>query len=225
MTTRFVLAEPGPLWASVVAAENETYGDIIILNGLPEDRHTANTIKTMEFFKWLVMGGHQYTFVTKLDDDSFLNARQFMNNYLEPMVKGSANAAKARKLIGRKLEKEGFQYPGGQFYTATWDMVELLASLQSKYFIDDRDEDVLIGELLFRAKQYWELTELGNKVAFDYDQNDARNATTAWAKDGSDQEAWTHAVGRDAINPHKIKDDDTYLRVADCFNENGVKNI
>lgn len=47
---RFVVANPGP-------RENGTFGDIIVLDHIAEDDITANTIKTLEFYKWLPQGG------------------------------------------------------------------------------------------------------------------------------------------------------------------------
>jgi hypothetical protein len=222
MTTRFVLADVDPLWRPVITAENRTYGDIIVLEGLPENRHIANTIKTMEFFKRLLSINQQWTFVSKIDDDSFLNARAFWEIYLHPLV-NQTEPSRSRTIIGRNVTNWGVNYPGGQFYTMTWDIVLVLASLQARFNITDTDEDLLVGKLLNAGREPWNFVTLPNPVAFDYDQNDALNSTTAWAKADSTQDAWSHALGEEAINPHKMKEPETYLRVAACFDEMGLK--
>jgi Galactosyltransferase len=224
MTTRFVIGDPGPLWRPAIEYENSTYGDIIILEGLPENSHTANTIKTMELFKHLTEINSAWSFVSKLDDDSFIDARAFRENYLAPLLK-LGHAEQSRSVIGRDVFRHGVHYPGGQFYTVSWDMVNILAGLQTRFNVVDSDEDILVQRLLAAGEEQWNFITMSNPIAFDYEQKDAINETTAWARSETDQDAWEHAVGPMAINPHKMKDDETYLRVAACFDERGLKEF
>ncbi|QDS72013.1 hypothetical protein FKW77_001924 [Venturia effusa] len=226
--TRFVLSNPGELWAPVIAVENATHGDIILLPHLKEDAHTANTVKSIEFLKYLTSNSTSYDFVTKLDDDSYLDAHNFWKNYLEPRIAFDANKSPAessalkRTIIARTLRRSTWTYPGGQFYTMTWDMVSLLAQLHDEHPINDEHEDVLIGRLLHEAGLKWQHADLPNEVAFDYEEKDLRGDGTAFAKADADLKGWRHAIGRGSVNPHKMKEDEEYLRVAACFDEEGV---
>jgi len=227
-TTRFVISDPGELWAPIVAVENGTYGDIIILLNLEENEHTANTVKSAEFFKYITSGDTRYDFVSKLDDDSYLDAYNFYKNYLQPRIvfdehkTVSESSAMNRTIIGRTLHRGAWTYPGGQFYTMSWDMVNLIAELHGNHPVSNEHEDVLIGRLLHEAGEEWHHTDLPNEVAFDYQEKDMRGDGTVFAKDGADLKGWKHAVGPKAINPHKMKSDEEYLRVAACFDESGV---
>jgi beta-1,3-galactosyltransferase 1 len=228
VTTRFVLADPGPFWAPLVEAENATYGDIVVLRYLEESSAISNSIKTIEFFKWLTAQSRRYLFVSKVDDDSFINAREFYDSYLAPRMEilaGSKQlkASAHRTALGRRLSIEDFDYPGGQFYTITWDLLELLVKLQQRLNVTNLPEDVLIGHLLREGNEKWNLVELSNPVAFDYSDEDIQQGS-AWAANSNKQEDWIHAVGPKAINPHRMKEDITYLRVSDCFDEGGLKS-
>ncbi|KAE9973080.1 hypothetical protein EG328_004417 [Venturia inaequalis] len=227
-TTRFVLSNPGELWAPVIAVENATHGDIIILPDLKEDSHTANTVKSIEFLKYLTAGNTAYDFITKLDDDSYLDAHTFWKNYLQPRIAFDAGNAHSespalnRTIIARTLRRSTWTYPGGQFYTMTWDLAVLLSQLHAKHPINDEHEDVLVGRLLHEAGVEWQHVDLPNEIAFDFEEKDLRGDGTAFAKDGADLKGWKHAVGRGSVNPHKMKGDEEYLRVAACFDEEGV---
>lgn len=85
--TRFVIANATELWRPLIQAENETYGDIIMLPNVFEGKREANSIKPMEFFSYLVNTTAQpWRFVSKVDDDSFLDARAFWNKFLQPVM-------------------------------------------------------------------------------------------------------------------------------------------
>jgi hypothetical protein len=70
ITTRFVLANPGPVWGPLIEAENATYGDIIVLRHLEESSEVANSVKAMEFFKWFP---RSTTIVSSMPVDSTLH--------------------------------------------------------------------------------------------------------------------------------------------------------
>ncbi|KAH7390016.1 hypothetical protein BKA66DRAFT_568923 [Pyrenochaeta sp. MPI-SDFR-AT-0127] len=231
-TTRFVVSRStNPTWQALVDAENETYGDIIQLSHLEENSHVANTVKTIEFFKYLtrmetntetetsVLPGFQtkkWSFVSKIDDDSFLDAKSFYHNYLLPLQNGT------RTIIARTIHMPNYTVPGGQFYTMTSDMVSLLANLHTDNPIADEAEDVLVGRLLYEANQDWLHIDLPNPIAFDYEATDLREEGKAFAAEDADLSGWRHAVGPEAINPHKLRDDETYIKVAACFDKEGV---
>jgi hypothetical protein len=231
--TRFVIANPGPLWLPVIEAENSTYGDIIMLSHLNESAQIANTVKSVEFLKHLTTHSQTYAFVTKLDDDSFLDSKTFYEQYLHPRITAPPYSNTDREslvfspmnrtILARTLHRGRYSYPGGQFYTMTWDLVSLLSRLHDENPITDEHEDVMVGRLLFEAGEKWEHVDLPNPVSFDYSDRGTLEDASAWASDGVDLEKWNHPVGKGAINPHKMRDDETYLNVAACFYEGGLR--
>jgi galactosyltransferase len=225
-TTRFFISNPTALWETCIAQENATHGDIIILKDLEESPTIANTVKSIEFLKYLTSQAkdHQWRFVSKIDDDSFIDPNAFYHKYLVPILNSKTQAP---TILGRELYSGAFRFPGGQFYTMTWPLAEKLSTLHRQNPITDELEDVLVGRLLFEAQEEWTLITLPNSVAFDYNDDLGQvinGKKTAWAKENADLDVWVHAVGPGAINPHKMRRDEEYLRVAACYDQNGLKN-
>lgn len=204
-TLRFVISNPGDIWLPVIEHENKTFGDMIVLSHLEETGHLANTIKSVECLKHLVHSGETWRFVSKMDDDSFVALPAFYRHYLEPLLleEKTITTGSDHAVIGRRLQGERpYPYPGGQFYTLSWGMVSAIVKQYEAYPVEDEDEDVLIGRLLNEAGVNFDVTELENPVAFDYDaEND-------------DKWAWSHNITEESINPHRLKTDIVYLDVA-----------
>jgi beta-1,3-galactosyltransferase 1 len=219
--TRFVIADPGPLWRPLIEQENATYGDLIMLAHEHETHKWANTVKTLEAFKHIASQGRPYTFVSKMDEDSWIDAKTFHRLWLEPRTK---NGTVGGTYIGRRLQHDyPFKYASGQFYTLSWDMINRLVDLWELNRIDDEHEDVLPGRLLYEGKVMYNLTVLPLRVAFDYYDDQTRGDGTAWAPDGQDVDNnLYHGIATGSLNPHQLKDDEVYLRVAACYDENGV---
>lgn len=87
----------------------------------------------------------------------------------------------------------------------------------------ESSDDMMIAELLYRANDTWTTIPLPNEVAFDYEETDLQDQIHAFAADDADLTKERHAVGLGSINPHKLTTDETYIKVAACFDENGVK--
>jgi hypothetical protein len=250
-TTKFVLSNPGEALTPAIQRENATYGDLIVLGHLEETAEVANSVKSIEFLKYLVNMGEKYEFVSKVDDDSFLDAWQFYKEYLRPILNEEEGAThkdkKAgksmngvsgtqslfevddgpRSIIGKRTKETiyNFAYPGGQFYTLSWDMAQLLAKAHDKNpFSRERYEDVLIGRLLFSTKEEWYFTEVDNVAAFDFTFSDEsrKQQQNVWAQEDDDFEEYEHAIGPGSINPHRLKDEHLFLKVAACWDENGM---
>lgn len=220
--TRFVLAKPPPLWQSLIKHENDTYGDLIILEHLNETNETATTIKTVEFLKHLIASSNangvepSWKFVSKIDDDSFLSAEQFYQEFLLPRLnlKQRRPAKVTGTLIARPLVRSdrNFTLPGGQFYTLSWDLVHIVAKTHHKNPITDVLEDPLIGGLLYEAGARFDFVELNDCRAFDVTENLIRL---------SQEKEDLGPINCAAINPHKMKTDEIYLRVAQLFGKVG----
>jgi beta-1,3-galactosyltransferase 1 len=202
-TMRFVISNPGETWAELVRHENDTYHDMIMLPDLEETSHVANTVKTVEFLTHLVAAagssGQKWNYVSKIDDDSFLDTTIFYRDFIRPRLHANTTII-ARDMTG--MGSKSFRFPGGQFYTLSWDLVVKLADLYTQNPIKDEAEDVLVGRLLHEGGQAWDLVKLDNARAFDYDES------------VSDASQWAHQITPESVNPHKMKTDEVYLDVA-----------
>ncbi|KAH8886099.1 hypothetical protein GQ53DRAFT_348432 [Thozetella sp. PMI_491] len=225
--TVFVISRPDPGWMPLIAAEIAAHGDIVVLPHLEENSFVANHVKSIEFFKWLATQGKEWEFVSKIDDDSFLDPFAMYKEFLQPLSIKMREENNYRYMVARRLKwpNGGFKFPGGQFYTMTWEMLKLVTRLFEEDPMEEF-EDVLLGRLLHESSEMWDLVTLESRVAFDYDDDaeslEINGIKTAWAKPWDDLDAWTHGVGPGAINPHKMKTDSAYLRVAACFGPDGL---
>lgn len=230
---RFVVANPGPQWTEAVAEENKTYGDMIVLDHIAEDDITANTIKTLEFYKWLVgRSPRRYEFVSKMDTDLWLNAYGFWNRFLLPQMGRKAdNLGYSRKsnrtVIGELYYSKTYDlvFPHGAMYTASWDVVELLASLQEKFNVVT-GEDMAVAVLLLKSRTLANFINFRGSEKFDFDEEDTRGDGTAWARPDTHPDATYHALlgGSDPIAVHQLKSEESFLKVAECFDEVGAKS-
>lgn len=227
MDARFVVSNPGPQWTEILQAENRTFGDLIVLDHLQEDDITANTIKTIELYKWLINNNQTYQFVSKMDTDLFLNARAFWDRYLVPRLDEDHISIVERTVIGQIYysRPHDLAFPHGSMYTYTWDMVETLATLQEQHHLV-MGEDMIMDALLLKAHKLVNLVSMTGAEKFDYDDSDSRGDGTAWARNGTHPYAAKHALyGSDVIAVHELKDRATYLKIADAFDADGIKTM
>ncbi|CAI0652851.1 unnamed protein product [Colletotrichum noveboracense] len=227
---RFVVSNPGLRWMEVVSRENNTFGDMIVLDHIQEDDVTANTIKTLEFYKWLVNKSPKYEFVSKMDTDLWLNARGFWDRFLQPRSSMNNESGRFESTINRTVIGELYYskywdltFPHGAMYTVTWDMVKLLSSLQEKFKVVT-GEDMAVGTLMLKGRERASFINFKGSEKFDYDDRDARQDGSAWARKQTHPNSIDHALGEDdPIAVHQLKDEAYWFKVADCFDEDGVK--
>lgn len=223
---RFIVSNPGPNWIDIVAMENRTFGDIIVLDHLHEDHITANTVKTLELYKWLIANNRRYKFVSKVDTDLWLNAREFWDRYLVPKLFDATYLDKTAAdltIIGQLYYNKHLTFPHGALYTVTWDVLELLVELQNELQII-APEDMAIGLLMRKGKRVIDFIHLSGEEKFDYADGDARGDGTAWARKNTWHEGSKHALyGENIIAVHQLKENDLWFKVAKCFDEGGVK--
>lgn len=222
---KFVIADPGSYWRALIEQENATYGDIIMLEHEHETKKWAGTVKTMEAFRHVVENSAKpYTFVSKLDEDSFLDARTFHDVWLAPRV---VNGTVPGTYIGRKRQYAyPFKFADGQFYTLSWDLVTRILELWDANPIDDEHEDVLNARLLYEAEIRYNITTLPPRAAFDYDREGEAGDGTAWANPLHfvDTDSGSHAIAAGSVIPAGLDDDGLYLAVAGCYDEDGISS-
>lgn len=227
---RFVIGNPTGELRESIMAENRTHGDIIVLDDLRPNGFFANSIKTLELYKWLVRNNKHYDFVSKIDSDAFLNARKFWDQYLEPRLpeyrKHQQPTSEVMNTVIGSITYSAYSdaaFTQGSFYTCSWDMVETFAKLQDDHNVVIA-EDVALSILLHKGKTTSRIVHLGSAESYNYDERDTRGDGTAWARPETHLHSQDHAVyGAETVLVHKVKDDDKFLRVADCFDSSGVK--
>ena len=98
----------------------------------------------MEYFKYVKNNYKPFTFVTRIDDDAFLNIPPFWDEYLQPNLADPRRIIIARDTYPMKLD---YPFPGGQFYTMSWDLMCLLIKLHSKTPISNVNDDVIFAHV------------------------------------------------------------------------------
>jgi hypothetical protein len=231
MDTRFFMANPGERWARSVAFENETYGDLVVLNDLIEDGFTGNTIKTVELWKWLLVNSRPYELVTKVDYDTFVNAKGLWDRYIAPLLepdfpeRGVLRSRVRHTMVGLPAWSSEMQvhFCHGMLYTLTWDLLQRSVALQESSPITIH-EDVLTPALMNQAGEHMEIIAMSLTEAFNYLELDARGDGTAWARSGSHYTEWFyHALTPETLAVHDLKTDAIYLRIAAHFDKEGLK--
>ncbi|BFZ64844.1 hypothetical protein YB2330_005997 [Saitoella coloradoensis] len=182
----------------------------MVLDHLEENKQVANTVKTMEFFKSLTQEERKLAWVSKVDDDSFVNVEAFWKEFLLPRIKSKETKM---VLMGRSCFNPLFSYPSGAFYTVSWDMMVKLAELHAISGITTEHEDVLNGRLLYEANVEHDFVRLDKRRFFDYNP------------EVDDEQGWEHKVLEGAICPHMLKDDAVYLNVASLFERDGTNRV
>ena len=221
ITTKFILANPGQQWMPLLQHENDTYGDLIMLDYLHESHDLGMQTKELDFLLWLVKEGQEWRYVSKIDDDAYVDATAFYEDFLEPQLQHAWTVAPGQEdpvLIGRHLGRGGtvsqafqFPYPGGQFYTMSWS---LITSLVNQYNTSDTRHafaDVLIGMLLEESGTNFTFVDMPHEMAFELKEGEFDNTQ------------WEHDVIYPAMNPHQLKDDEVFMRVSEKMRQIGIQ--
>ena len=238
----------------MIEQENRTYGDMIVLEGFPDDQEFASTFKPFETFLHMVKNGaggrRQWDFVTKIDDDSFLNVRRFWEGYIVP------NRAEKKKIIGNVVRwARPLDFPSGMMYTLTWDLVQAVARL---YQSESHEE--LLGSMnqVQHEKRTVAETEMvarrGGVLRKDQGNTHHKNVedltdprlskrhedfmiADIFVRSNEsfefihipkevafDVDVTTDGIGfEQPVNVHKLKEDELFLLVAAMYNETGFK--
>ena len=209
---RFILGNySDSTWAPVIEAENATYNDIWAIEGFTnEDWVTANQHKNVELFKYMVQnqGSHfrRYDFVSKVDDDSWVNVPIYYDLFIKPRLPGGdKHQPDGLTLIGRPMKwTRPFVYPSGLMTTFSWSVIEFLAEKYIAGPRDDCQEDELVGYYLYEDEPLVEFVPVELEQAWDI--------------------GIEYLIDNGTVIIHRIKDDDRFLEVATLFNEEGKWN-
>ena len=209
---RFIIGNytAGP-WAPVIEAENATYGDIWVLEDFTNENHeTANRIKNMEFFKYLVRHqgtrARRYDFVSKVDADNWLNIPPYYETFIAPRLPGGEkHDPNALTMIGRPMVwTQEYAYASGRIYTVSWSLLEFLAEKYTANPMSGKTEDELAGLYLYEEKVPHNFVPLELEQAWDI--------------------GLEYLVNKETMIIHCIKHDERLLEVSTMFDREGKWN-
>ncbi|KAL9124268.1 MAG: hypothetical protein Q9217_006386 [Psora testacea] len=198
-------------WAPAIEAENATYGDIWMLEDFTNENHeTANRIKNMEFFKYLVR--HQgtrvrrYDFVSKIDDDNWFNIPPYYETFIAPRLPGrEMYDPSALTMIGRPMVwTQEYAYASGRIYTVSWSLLEFFVQKYTANPISEKTEDELAGLYLYEDKVQHKFVPLELEQAWDI--------------------GLEYLVNNETMIIHCIKHDERLLEVSTMFDSEGRWN-
>jgi hypothetical protein len=205
---KFVLGNPTLLHQRSVKYENDTYGDIIVLEHIGDTRATGRTLKSYEFYRYVEKNLPQYTHIGRMDSDCFLNVADFWDLYMnETVLKSDTTiiAAYVDSYFKGKLGK--FDWPQGSFYTMTRDLMLIINKFHELVPKMVVEEDCQLAWYLFDAEIDYTKVQLDTSRNYDFNGG---------------LPGWTHNVYNNTIKVHELKTDEEYLAVANCFDEKGV---
>jgi hypothetical protein len=204
ITFRFVLGKPDPAYHQAITYENNTYGDLIILDNVPDDRENARTIKPYEFFKYIEKNLPVYKYIAKLDTDCFLNIPMFWNNYFNETVQELEYA-----IIGLFIKGLGrFEWPQGGFELISWKIMLWLNKFYPSVPRSADADDLQLAWFLYDAEINYTKVEFDPVSSYDF-------------RSGCNAEYITDVFPY-SMRIHELKVENDYLNVASCFTSDGV---
>ena len=198
---------------AAINAENATYGDMWAIEDYTnENAETANDIKNLEFFKYLAKYQgervRQYDFVSKVDDDNWINLPQYHETFMAPRLPGGnkhSNNETVMTIIGRPMRwGSPFSYASGRMYTLSWGIVEYLAKKYTEKPDIEQHEDVAVEWYLWEDNVQHEFVPVEIEQAWDV--------------------GIEYIVDNKTMQIHCIKHDDTILEIGQLFDEQGKWN-
>jgi len=202
ITWRFVLGSPPPVWRQSLKYENDTYGDLLFLESVPDTKDIARSIKLLEFYKYAETNLPVYKYIAKLDTDTFVNIASLMKNYFNQDVDKFALAS-----VGAVVRLGILDWPQGGFFAFSYKLMIFVNRIYGLVPRTVYEEDFQIGWYLRDAEVNYTRVELplGSYIAYDFN--------LAWRD-----------VFNETVRVHELKDETDYITVANCFNENGVNS-
>jgi hypothetical protein len=204
ITWRFVLLRPRDIDREALRQENNTYGDLIILETLQDSREHSRSQKLYEYFKFVETNLSMYKYVAKLDTDCFLNVPNFYKNYFNETVQELDFA-----VIALFIENLGkMVWPMGAFEAISWKVMLLLNRLYETVGFSNWAEDLQLGWYLHDAELNYTKIAFPTEIAYDF----RFGCNPSWFSDVVDN----------ALRIHELKTQRDYVNVASCFNEHGI---
>jgi len=204
ITWRFVLFTPEEEYLNAIKVENQTYGDIIILNAFNDSREASRTYKPFEWFKYVEKNMKQYKYVAKLDTDCFVNVPILWRDYFNQTVMQLDYS-----IVALFIEQVGpLVWPMGAFEALSWKTMLLINRFYENVNITDEAEDLQIGWYLNDAQINFTRVDIPSELGYDF----RPGCNPSWFTD----------IKYNAVRIHELKREEDYVMVANCFNSEGV---
>ena len=208
----------------MIKKENDTFGDILLLDDMKDTAWTANHIKPFEFFKKVTDNGWKgrtYDFVSKVDQDSFVDPVRTWNKYLKGRMRVSG-IEKDRLMLS--MPHEAFcecPSPQGGFYTLSWDLAKLIAGLYDgmEKPEDIGQEDCMVGRFPTDAGEQYEFMSMDGEESFDVIGEKGSAIARDWSKDQVERGHLEEL--ENVVFLHQMKEEWKWLAVKDLFDEDG----
>ena len=205
-------------WAPLIEAENATYGDIWAMEDFKDENYkTANRVKNMEYFSYMAKQQElgrirKYDFVSKVDDDNWLNIPVYKESFITPRLPGGEKYQPGEFTMIARPFAWGMDYvcPAGRLYTVSWPLVEYYARKYAAHsersHKDPPTEDQLMGWYLQEDKLDLEWAVMEYEQAYDVGVEYVVTNNT------------------DTMMAHSIKSDQQMLEIGGLFDDNGKWN-
>ena len=212
---RFFLTNASEYYRKEIEYENLMYNDTVVLSNVEDDIHTLNKTMYFEILKYIQENMPDYNLVCKLDSEAFLNLKTLWPEYLEPNL-----YKKEPTFIGRILDSLEANLTlqlvqprvHSAFVAINWNLMRLVNKL---YYIHWKVGDYAFAEIQLSHYlkddiiNYNNLT-LSHKSSPHFDPKE-----TNFTKPN-------HIITPDAVYVDELKTENDYLKVASCFDSNGL---
>ncbi|KAL6715388.1 hypothetical protein ACLMJK_006349 [Lecanora helva] len=218
----FAVSTTDPLLISLIKKENETYGDILLLDHLEDTHFIANGIKPFEVLKKLTAGGWKgrtYDFVSKLDQDSWVDPVRVWEKYLK----------RRRMVTGRRLMLSmphedfcGCPSPQGGFYTLGWPLAKTIVRLFDNVDIPKEEidqEDCQVGRWPTDAGEDFDFVPMDEEESFDIEGEEGEYVARDWV--GETKIRGPVGALKKAVFLHQLKEDEKWLTIQTMFDQTG----
>ncbi len=220
----FAVSSTDPVLLPLIKKENDTFGDILLLDHIKDTHWTANRIKPFEFFKKVTnegWKGRTYDFVSKVDQDSLVDPVRIWNRYLKGRM-GLSGIKKDRLMLS--MPHESFckcPAPQGGFYTLSWDLAKLIGRLYATMEKPDKieQEDCMVGRFPTDAGEQYEFVSMDMEESFDVVGEKGSAIARDWSK-AQVERGHLKEVGNVTFL-HQMKEEWKWLAVKDLFDEDG----
>ncbi|KAK4694714.1 hypothetical protein P7C71_g2913, partial [Lecanoromycetidae sp. Uapishka_2] len=220
----FAVSSTDPVLLPLIKKENDTFGDILLLDHIEDTAWTANRIKPFEFFKKVTNEGWKgktYDFVSKVDQDSFVDPVRIWNKYLKGRVSGSRDEEDRLML---SMPHEAFcecPAPQGGFYTLSWDLAKVITRIYDGMEKTEEfgQEDCQIGRLPTDAGEQYEFVSMDREESFDVVGEKPNAIARDWSKEQVERGRLDKLENVAFL--HQMKEEWKWLAVKDFFDEDG----
>lgn len=220
----FAVSSTDPVLLPLIKKEHETYGDILLLDNITDTHWTANRIKPFEFFKKVTnegWKGRTYDFVSKVDQDSFVDPIRIWNKYLKGRMQATG-IQKDRLMLS--MPHEAFcdcPSPQGGFYTLSWELAKVIARLYDGMEKPEEigQEDCMVGRFPTDAGEEYEFVSMDAEESFDVVGEEGNATARDWSQ------AQVERGGLEGLEKvaflHQMKEEWKWLAVKEFFDEDG----